>query len=521
MDKHKAIQTIQEALEQSPASDNSSEEEFTTVLKWLGDISMTVLQGAVHSKGLTKVEGETLARFLEFWDVNSIKDQVIPLIEQSSTSCKLGFVNWLLAPIDEPTTTAVQKRRSRDGDGAPPQPQPAKLSLETKQHLTKPLLSNIWSDFRLKAPPWPKAPPSTYRSVKSISHWSVTENQEDRSSRFVNGGDLRQLINHTVSAGAVSESEIKDRLSKAVRTADKETYVHALLPFVEEILAQKVSCYNNKHGGEIDTETGELSQQSMEFVTHLLLNDLKTCVGKEPRGQVKWSQPRRGCGCRDCLGVDAFLASPTESVGRFPCAKPRRQHLHQQFNRSPNTPYTIETTHNSNPHVWQITKKNKQLERQAVWRKDRDEARSWLAWLQNAVRNPNRPLRDYLGTMADAILAADYDRVAQEHEAALARLDATVGGDEERRQDLDAPVGGDEEPRQDGLSLSSPRRPLVPSTSTSNVPSGGERSGSKRPADAGGDARAKKSRTGSSKRGESESEFTMTENGAVEVIDLT
>lgn len=252
--------------------------------------------------------------------------RVIPRMLQSTIACKIGFSNGLLAPIDTPSGPTGQNTEA----GQHAAPLVPELPFDSRIELAKPLLSNIWSTFRL-----PTAPPKPATPVQRVA-----EPEDDVERHVLTGVDLRQLIEHTVSMDVLDKFDIRDRLFAAARnTTDKEVFSHTLLPFVEEVLRRNVPCYK-PYG-----EPYQVDFTSTLFVTNVLLNYLKICVGKEPKGPVDWRLTPRGCGCGDCASVDAFLASRTETVGRFAVNKARRRHLHNCYNNKANMPYTLETLH--------------------------------------------------------------------------------------------------------------------------------------------------------------------------------
>ncbi|KXJ88971.1 hypothetical protein Micbo1qcDRAFT_206561 [Microdochium bolleyi] len=93
-------------------------------------------------------------------------------------------------------------------------------------------------------------------------------------------------------------------------------------------------------------------------------------IGKKPVKPTDWVKARIGtCTCADCGLVDAFLASPTEQIARFPFVQRRRDHLDHVF-KDPLTSYSyksgrsvkqtfdynIQTIQTGRPYTWQITK---------------------------------------------------------------------------------------------------------------------------------------------------------------------
>ena len=69
--------------------------------------------------------------------------------------------------------------------------------------------------------------------------------------------------------------------------------------------------------------------------TPLFITDLShyqtRYVQKQPSTLVNWTRPRTSCNCSDCWGLNVFLISATQQVGRFPMGNKRRMHLHHQL----------------------------------------------------------------------------------------------------------------------------------------------------------------------------------------------
>jgi hypothetical protein len=92
--------------------------------------------------------------------------------------------------------------------------------------------------------------------------------------------------------------------------------------------------------GLTDIPIGEtpLAQVFHEVVTYFMEYILDTyvsrCVGPKPASPKDWQREQCGCGCTDCLQLDAFLVDPVQKETRiFAEAQDRVQHLKDQVSR--------------------------------------------------------------------------------------------------------------------------------------------------------------------------------------------
>jgi hypothetical protein len=70
-----------------------------------------------------------------------------------------------------------------------------------------------------------------------------------------------------------------------------------------------------------------------DLLEHCLLA-LRTATARPIEPPADWTREAAlDCKCADCLELSRFLKDPEQRVGRFPLAKQRRQHLHQQIRR--------------------------------------------------------------------------------------------------------------------------------------------------------------------------------------------
>ena len=187
-------------------------------------------------------------------------------------------------------------------------------------------------------------------------------------NRLFSGAELRDMIESTLSTDCANEDELRDRLLVSVeaRAVGKDIYERTLLPFLEEVMQQRVPCY------EPFGEDDEIPHETKVFVTHVLQNYVLRRMGKEPpKPSMALAVDEMGCGCDDCDRVNDFLADSDKEVLALRRHRGQRAHLHYEFNNQNEDLYSISTLGHTNPDTWEITKIVKPSAKQAKWEEKR------------------------------------------------------------------------------------------------------------------------------------------------------
>ncbi|KAG9770929.1 hypothetical protein KCU88_g6480, partial [Aureobasidium melanogenum] len=401
-DRQEAWQAVKEGFFRCPEPPEGDENEMARLIRLFDNHWVDTVIGDAHShyRTLIKADGESIGRIARLLDKSYIEFRMIGIVFSVPIACKIGFCNELLAPTEPWNYPGYWLNRYPNG-ALPQQPQ---TTLETRLELVRErLLERIWHDFERNPALINYRPTNRQPTVTPTTRSWTGYDPQSPSARILNGNDLRQLIINSRLAGILTEGDALDCLSTALRAGNRETCIHTLLPFVDEIIT---SGFLN----ERDPISGEVRTDIRRLVNDLMLYYLQTCVGNEPPGTVTWSQHYNlGCGCEDCNAVQAFLRNPTRRFTTISCSRPRRrQHLQNQFNKRHITSYKTVTERDQ----WKIIKKNELFERKTVWERDRDEARTKIAHLNRASL-----LKDYLlgQESTEAILSANYDRAQRAH----------------------------------------------------------------------------------------------------------
>lgn len=118
-------------------------------------------------------------------------------------------------------------------------------------------------------------------------------------------------------------------ISAEVCLVDARDFPGMILPFLKTIL----KAMTNSSGAKPNDYRTMYQTCLDQFVLRY--------VEMEPV-QINWARNPVGCQCNDCAGLNRFLRSPIDRVGRFPMGKQRRQHLHSQLDRSSDCTHTTE-----------------------------------------------------------------------------------------------------------------------------------------------------------------------------------
>ncbi|KIX09823.1 uncharacterized protein Z518_00904 [Rhinocladiella mackenziei CBS 650.93] len=444
--------------------------------QWMAEELVQAIDQVMNSGKMRKVDCSSLADIIDAWESEDIVQRIVPRVKSCSTACQVGFANrlmeWVGSPDEIPEEGTAHKT----------------LSLNDRVALSTPIFANIWRNFRLESKPI-ALPVGTNNRENYWIKPPLTKEDEDKQYQdsLLNGADIAGLLNHTINLNVLTDAEIQGCLETQVRAANNVVCEYTLVPFVKSILEQKVDCH------KLDQASKQPLPQSIELVAQILERYVQTCVGKEPSGRVNWAQPPRGCRgtfCSDCAAVNRFLQDPRQQVGRFPVGKQRRHHLHQHFTDIHGTTYTVTTLRNSNPNVWQITKRDLIGEECKAWRCRHDDAQRKTTDLRSAG-----PLELYLGDMARSILSLNVAEIA------YGRTHRQKSNSDSSQQSASATLS----------------RPPLQEQDTNSQP-GTDQRGVKRSVNSGAEGSSKKPKSAIPS---SNAEYVQTPHGPAEIIDLT
>lgn len=201
------------------------------------------------------------------------------------------------------------------------------------------------------------------------------DNEPVKDFENITGADIAEvLFQCTVLELLQEKNKISSTLINATFGPDLNIYGEVLLPFLEHFLALIGSRSYKSH-----FPAGKISelQSWAELVLCILNSYLSRYVQPEPpSATLTWTRNQVRCGknCVDCQSLNAFLADPQRTVGRFPLGKMRRLHIHQQLEA-----YCPSCTHMTervgNPQTLVVTKTNTQAQMaHQAWQKRRSEA---------------------------------------------------------------------------------------------------------------------------------------------------
>ncbi|KAK4150552.1 hypothetical protein C8A00DRAFT_36857 [Chaetomidium leptoderma] len=235
-------------------------------------------------------------------DYDIFKTRLLPIIE-SSTSIT-GFA-----------CNAVEELVDRASKGVYPTPE----GLDLAQRLIESIITAMDITQLRTQNALVAELPRTYYAPKALNPAQLT--------RTIHHERLHNLIQNCV---AHSWDTLLDSFTQKITAQAPSIPVvefHALwLPLLSALLKTVPT--------ETDTETIELHQTHYKPLFLAILNSYLTrYVGAEPPREEapNFSLPAVYChsACGDCTSLNAFLASPTQQVGRFQVDKERRKHLHR------------------------------------------------------------------------------------------------------------------------------------------------------------------------------------------------
>lgn len=335
--------------------------------------------------------------------------RLLSRIGKSSTPTKVGFAYRLFALGDV-------------GD----------LS-ESAKALAVTTLESLWSDFTFDSG-------VVAATTNPLTAYARLINPVDDHDLFVSGKEIWVLLQKSKELLPTFDLDrVCEKLCTGIDAASINSLRHTVLPLVKLIVAHETSPFSTPEYGP--------SESGKTLVKAAIERLIRSFIGKEPTSPHTWAQPTGGCGnpaCGDCAGVNAFLADPQRQVGRFPCAKMRRRHLHQCFTDHRDRSYTVETLRGSNPNVWVITKNMQGFKKaHAAWRARLDHAADYMVVLVELGR-----LELYLGPDLEALTSLRVENLPLRQQAAappppLAPPSASAPDVQSRKRPLedDADVG--------------------------------------------------------------------------------
>lgn len=207
-------------------------------------------------------------------------------------------------------------------------------------------LSQIWDSFKFDAA----------RIIPTLT------SRDKIMESITNAADLAELLRLTdlydvfpladSKAGQSSEDPVAAKLLLECSAAPVDDLKYTLLIFAHRIVCNGIPrLTTTSNGNRFPTSCAKA------IVTTIVRRYASMYVGARPTPPRSHAlRVQFMCTCHDCNQIDGFLRSPTETVGRFPMAKKRRQHLDHIFAYRGTTEYSVETLGGTNPNIWQITK---------------------------------------------------------------------------------------------------------------------------------------------------------------------
>src|SRR5579871_1131932 len=116
--------------------------------------------------------------------------------------------------------------------------------------------------------------------------------------------------------------------------------------------------------------------------TVLLKKFISQAYKEKPIKPSGWSMKPRGCGCKDCIGLDSFITNSTIQSMRFTMAQKRRYHLQSRVYAGA---FTTETDTRGNPQSLIVKKISKNSEYEVdyrLWQSNCSSMRNMLAELR-------------------------------------------------------------------------------------------------------------------------------------------
>lgn len=196
------------------------------------------------------------------------------------------------------------------------------------------------------------------------------------NSRTVHPDDLATVVLHATAAGeAKVVSLIMCQLAASATWLNTAIFEDLVLPFIGRLMP------------ELRGLCGLALAPWSLLVNAMLMQFIARFVQQRPlpwRGT--WTRAQVGCACDDCDVLNDFLASPTQSVGRFPLDREGREHLRAMLDASC-TGYVHHTVHIGIPSTLIVCKGRSLYARQlSAWNeRKRKASRGISKWLDQKI----------------------------------------------------------------------------------------------------------------------------------------
>jgi hypothetical protein len=231
---------------------------------------------------------------------------------------------------------------------------------ETISTIFQELLDSMIATFSLRHVPESETSPDI--------HANCQRRTADVRRAPIDGQHIAELLSVSIRFNLTTQTDgLLESLISEARVVDIRDYESMLLPFLKQT-KQVLKDHNIP-----------LCHVSFRRLYQtILISYITRYVGKKPERGINWTRPNVGCRCGDCAGLNQFLSSPSQIVGRFPVAKKRRQHLHQMLDRS-GSDCTHVTERYGSPQTLLVTKTHDNLARAVKkWEQRAEEARKWI-----------------------------------------------------------------------------------------------------------------------------------------------
>ena len=285
-----------------------------TAKGWVHDIGRSALKETLDSaKALRKNAGENIVSIVIKYGAELV-DPVVAALERCTTPTVAAFVLTAVASVSEGGNSA-------------------------QLQLLEKMIKHLWSStFDFEGP--------EFRTPKPNSWGRVQDYDSERD--ILTNDELVRLLEVTQRYGGMPAFDALPVLCLALPKVSSAYAKEQVLPFVEHLVKRKVPVL---FPHDTRTPNGAVTELIRDGLTAIITNH----VQPEPQRAANFTLPRGTCNCSDCQVINNFLVSQ-QTQYRFPCAKKRRQHLHQQFTDRGNSMYDVMTIESGSPHVWCITK---------------------------------------------------------------------------------------------------------------------------------------------------------------------
>ncbi|CAG8978430.1 hypothetical protein HYALB_00013248 [Hymenoscyphus albidus] len=282
----------------------------------------------------------------------------------------------------------------------------ANLPEQVTRNIFRDVISDLAENFSLGSLEQKRVKPNkgfvSYYSMYSRPEKIVVEVDSHNSE------NIAVLLCSCLDLGLLTElGQICRKIAAEAQTVNVDLFESVYIPFL------KTLCVMLKDGSATP-ETQTLFQSVLSTYTH-------RWVKPEPEPPTNWIRPRVACRCGDCLGLNRFLQSPNEEVGKFPMAEKRRFHMTNVLQSVGG--YKLTTLTSGSPYTLEVTKTLFQYE---------EAHEAWLDRCNTAkeqVLTMGRNFRALLGDKFDAITLLKYwDLPALEPQSQNLGLNASNSG---------------------------------------------------------------------------------------------